>query len=123
MHERYFKAFTSFFGLRRNGNTKAKPPHKKKKYVATVWKKSAIRMEGKTLILSNGKGNESLEVKLSKKIDISDIDLIEPVYNKGQYQLHFVYKTEDAEDVKSDGVMGVDVGEIHPIVSFDGSHQ
>ena len=77
-------------------------------------------MEGKILILSNGKGNESLEVKLSKKIDISDIALIELVYNKGQYQLHFVYKTEDAEDVKSDGVMGVDVGEIHPIVSFDG---
>ena len=120
VRERYFKSWQGFFGLRRNGDTTSKPPHKLKKHVTTVWKKSAIRIKGKLLILSNGRSNKPLEVKLSKHIDISDIALIELVYDTGQYQLHFVYKTAEAEQVVSADVMGVDVGEIHPIVCCDG---
>ncbi len=43
------------------------------------------------------------------------------MYNRGQYELHFVYEI-DKETVKSEseGIVGVDIGEIHPMASHDG---
>ncbi len=120
VRERYFKSYQGFFALRKNGDKKAKPPHKQKKYQTTTWKKQAIRVIDNTLILSMGKGNKPLEVELSKAIDISNIALINLVYDTGQYELHFVYRTNKPIKSECDGVMGVDIGEIHPIVCNDG---
>ena len=99
---------------------KSKPPYKEKKYQTTTWKKSAIRVKDGVLILSNGKGNTPLTIPIPDNIDISDIATISLVYNNGQYALHFVYKTDKPTQSESDEVCGVDIGEIHPIVSFDG---
>ena len=76
------------------------------------------------LILSNGRGNKPLEVNLPQKFDVkdakSDIALVELVYDKGQYCLHFVYNVCKPVKSKSEGLVGVDIGEIHPMVSHDG---
>ena len=75
--------------------------------------------------LSNGQGNEPLYIALPKNFDvkyaIAHIAIVELVYDKGQYSLHFVYGIEK-ETVKSDGegVVGVDIGEIHPMVNHNG---
>lgn len=53
-------------------------------------------------------------------IDVDKIVVIHLVFNNGQYELHFVHKTEDVEQVEADKVMSVDIGEIHPIVCHDG---
>lgn len=120
VRERYFKSWQAFFALRRNGNKEAKPPRREKKYQTTTWKKSAIRVKEGVLILSNGKGNQPLKITISDKIDISDIATISLVYDNGQYALHFTYKYDDSEASESDNVIGVDIGEIHPIVCNDG---
>ena len=125
---RFFKARKSYRELRKNGDTKAKPPYRDKLFQTTTWKKQAIRFEkdlfGKKLILSNGRRNRALCVSLPKKFDMkcaeSNIAMIELVYDKGQYFLHFVYNIEKPVKSKVDGVVGVDIGEIHPIVSHDG---
>ena len=129
VRERYFKGWQGFFSLRKNGETTAKPPHKPKNFQTTTWKKSAIRFKetllGKLVILSNGRGNPALEIPLPKSFDFSKtetIAILNLVYTHGQYELHFVYNTEKPDVSKADGVVGVDIGEIHPIVSHDGEH-
>ena len=126
VRSRYFKNRKGFRELRKNGDKKAKPPHKDKIYQTTTWKKSAIRfVANRKLRLSNGQGNEPLYVALPKNFDvqyaISHIAIVELVYDKGQYSLHFVYGVEK-ETLKSagEGIVGVDIGEIHPIVSHNG---
>ena len=125
VRSRYFKNWHSFRVLRRNGDKTARPPHKKKTFQTTTWKKSAIRFKdglfGKQVVLSNGRGNKPLVVDLPKKFNIKNIPaIINLVYNRGQYELHFVYKIDKAVECKSEGIVGVDIGEIHPMVSHDG---
>ena len=52
----------------------------------------------------------------------ANIAVVNLVYTQGQYELHFVYNTEKPTKLETDGVVGVDIGEIHPIVSHDGQH-
>ena len=127
--QRYCQNYKTFFGLRSNGDKDAKPPHKTKIYQTTTWKKSGIRFQealhGKVVILSNGRGTPSLEIPLPKSFDFSktaNIAIVNLVYTHGQYELHFVYNTEKTDMSKAAGVVGVDIGEIHPIVSHDGQH-
>lgn len=126
VRSRYFKNWYGFRVLRRNGDKTARPPHKEKRFQTTTWKKSAIRLKetifGKQVVLSNGRNNEPLVVDLPKKFDIKNTPaLINLVYSRGQYELHFVYKSDESVKSEAEGVVGVDIGEIHPIVSHDGA--
>ena len=71
---RFFKARKACRELRKNGDKKARHPHREKYFQTTCWKKAAIKfrndMFGKVLILSNGRGNKPLEVNLQKNFDI-----------------------------------------------------
>ena len=124
VRKRYFKNHKGFREKRKNGDKKAKPPHRDKKFQTTTWKKSAIHFKGNMIVLSNGQGNEPLKVQLPKNFDlkyaISHIAIVELVYNNGQYTLHFVYNVGKPVKSKAKGVVGVDIGEIHPMVSHDG---
>jgi len=127
VRERYFKNRKAYRALRRNGNTTAKPPYKYKRFQTTTWKKSAIRFKetscGQGVVLSNGRGNLPLQIPLPKLFNLSltpNIVLVNLVYTHGHYELHFIYNTEKPDTSKADGVVGVDIGEIHPIVSHDG---
>ena len=129
VRERYFKNRKAYRALRRNGNTTAKPPHKTKRFQTTTWKKSAIRFKetlfGYVVVLSNGRGTPPLQIPLPKMFNlsiVSKIALVNLVYTHGHYELHFVYNTDKSRKIKADGVVGVDIGEIHPIVSHDGQH-
>ena len=129
VRERYFRSYQGFFGLLRNGDKTARPPHKSKRFQTTTWKKSAIHFKetslGKGVRLSNGRGTASLEIPLPKSFDFSktaNIAIVNLVYVHGHYELHFVYNTEKTDMSKADGSVGVDIGEIHPIVSYDGQH-
>ena len=130
VRQRYFKCRKAYRALRQNGNhTTAKPPHKTKRFQTTTWKKSAIRFKetscGLVVVLSNGRGNPALQIPLPKLFNLSltsHIALVNLVYTHGHYELHFVYNTEKPPKVEADGVVGVDIGEIHPIVSHDGQN-
>ncbi len=124
VRRRYFKNRKGFRELRKNGHKNAKPPHKDKKFQTTTWKKSAIHFKKDILVLSNGLGNEPLKVRLPKNFDLAyamtHIAIVELVYNKGQYSLHFVYGVAKPLKSKEKGIVGVDIGEIHPMVTYDG---
>ena len=124
VRRRYFKNRKGFREKRKNGDEKAKPPYRDKRFQTTTWKKSAIHFKGKMLVLSNGQGNEPLKVRLPKNFDLkyamAHIAIVELVYDKGQYSLNFVYGVGKPLKSNAEGVVGVDIGEIHLMVSHDG---
>jgi len=125
----YFKSWASYAVLKKTGGIrKPKPPNKKKKYRTTHWKKSAIRfyesgLLGKRVLLSMGAGRPRLDIKLPKNFDMSTnhlIATIELVYDYGQWELHFTYYETIEKPEAGNGVIGIDLGEVHPMVCFDG---
>ncbi len=124
VRRKFFKNRKGFREKRKNGDKKAKPPHRDKRFQTTTWKKSAIRFNGNMLILSNGRRGEPLKVRLPKTFDLvyamAHIAIVELVYDKGRYTLHFVYNVGKPLKSKEKGIVGVDIGEIHPMASYDG---
>ena len=129
VRERYFKSWKSYAALKKSGGVeKPKPPNKRKNYMTTRWKKSAIRfvegsLFGKRVELSLAQGQPKIEIPLPSNFDMSKAEHIATIdlcYTYGQWTLHFSYKyhTETTETGKE--VVGVDIGEIHPIASHDG---
>ena len=115
--------------MKKNGSIQTpKPPNKRKNYLTTRWKKSAIgfvesSLFGKRVELSMAQGQPKIEIPLPKNFDMSKaahIATIDLCYNYGQWTLHFSYKYETETTETGQEVVGVDIGEIHPIVSHDG---
>ena len=131
VRERYFKSWKSYSAVKKSGGIEnPKPPHKPKTFLTTRWKKSAItfvedRHLGKRVRLSMGRGRPKLEIPLPKDFNITQaahIATIELYYNYGQWELHCSYRYEIEKNEAGEGIIGVDIGEIHPIVSHDGQN-
>ena len=131
IRKQYFKSWQSYWKLKQSQCIEnPKPPHKKKSYMTTRWLKSAIRFQdgtlfGKRVVLSMGKGRKALDIPLPNSFDMSKTDAIATIdlcYNHGQYALHFTYNLDIEITQIGSNIMGVDIGEIHPIVCHDGLH-
>lgn len=129
VRERYFKSWKSYSVLKKRGGVeKPKPPNKRKNALTTRWKKPAIRfvegsLFGKRVELSMAQGEPKIEIPLPNNFDMSKaahITTIDLCSNYGQWTLHFSYKYETETTATGEEVVGVDIGEIHPIVSHDG---
>ena len=127
--QRYFKSWASYASLKKSGGVqKPKPPNKRRNYLTTRWKKSAIRfvegsLFGKRVELSMAQGQPKIDIPLPSNFDMSKsehIATIDLCYNYGQWTLHFSYKYETETTETGKEVVGVDIGEIHPITSHDG---
>ena len=127
--QRYFKSWKSYSTLKKSGSIQnPKPPNKEKNYLTTRFKKSAIRfvegtLFGKRVELSLAAGQPKIDIPLPSNFDMSKAEHIATIdlcYNYGQWTLHFSYKYETETTETGEEVVGVDIGEIHPIVSHDG---
>lgn len=56
----FFASLKSWRKRKKQGDPDAHPPHRRKWYFRIEYKRSAMKLENKTLRLSNGKGNEPL---------------------------------------------------------------
>ena len=125
VRKQYFKSWKSYSALEKSGSIqKPKPPRKRKTYMTTRWLKSAITFAEKCVELSMGKGRPKLHIPLPKKFDMSKAEHIATIdlcYNHGQWTLHFSYRYETEVTETGDSIIGVDIGEIHPIVSHNGA--
>ncbi len=128
--QRYFKSWKSYSAVKKSGSIeKPKPPNRRKNYMTTRFKKSAIRfvedtLFGKRIELSLAQGQPKIDIPLPSNFDMSKsehIATIDLCYNYGQWTLHFSYKYETETTETGKEVVGVDIGEIHPIVSHDGT--
>ncbi len=126
--KRYFAAWRSYSTHKRNGNTDARPPHKRKSFMTTRWNYTAIRFDktllGNSLSLAMGSGRKRFDILLPNSFDMSCADnmaTVDLVHEYGEWTLNFTYRFDDEPtDETGDGVLAVDIGEIHPMVTHDG---
>ena len=118
----YCGARRSFFSnLKSNPN--AKPPHKTRKFHTFTWRATGISYKRSKLRLSMGKCREPLYIKIDKKFYKKIPTEVSMVYNRTthQYEFHATYDTKPKNYAPRVGkAVAVDMGEIHPIVTFDG---
>ena len=119
----YCGARRSFFSNRKNGET-ARPPFKRAWYHTFTWRASGITYSRGKLRLSMGKDRDAISIKIDKKFHKKVPAEVSLVYNKNThiYEFHATYDTTPQKHKpKEKYVVAVDLGEIHPIVSFDGN--
>jgi putative transposase len=111
-----FEASLKSWRTRRKGNPHAKPPWRRRKYFKVIYKSSAIRLTEGILRLSNGKGNEALEIPwrydLPRRVEIG--------WEGTQYELRAIYEVPIEQSSLGEGTAAIDLGEIHPFTMFDG---
>ena len=119
----YVGAFKSFLAKRKKDAT-ARPPYRTGKYHTFVWTGMSISTRGKHLRLSMGKGAEPILLPVAEKRYQGIVPArVEVVYNRNKrgYDIIATYEVERLKRRETGGVVAVDMGEIHPIVDFDGS--
>ncbi len=111
----YFDALQAYFEVKKS-DPEAKPPKRTPRYFKVRWKSGAIRLKGGNLILSNGKGREPVILENVKEKP----KYVEMHFKRGHYYFALVYKVDVPPKQETGITVSVDMGEIHPIVSFDG---
>jgi len=116
-----FKAFKTIRATRKNGNPKARYPRKRKRYRATAWNGEwNVRVEDGRLRLSMARDHGPLYHPLPDGLD-GRIRQVSLVWDRNKYVLHLSCEYErEIPDPPGDGVLAIDLGEIHPAVAFDG---
>ena len=120
----YCGARRSFFSNKKT-NPKAKPPKKTRKFHTFTWRATGISYKRGKLRLSMGKDREPVLIKIDKKFHRLVPSEVSLVYNRTtrQYEYHATYDTKPKKAKATVGTaVAVDMGEIHPIASFDGTH-
>lgn len=96
-------------------------PHWTKKFRTTTWFGTAIKREGDTLILSNGKGNTKIQIAFAIQDGLKVLE-VRLVFDKKsrKYNWHIVVENGKQPKVASGtNTVSVDPGEIHPAVVGD----
>ena len=120
----YCGARRSFFANRKS-NPNAKPPNKTRKFHTFTWRATGISYKRGKLRLSMGLDQDPLWIKIDKKFHKVVPAEVSLVYNRTtkQYEFHATYDTTPKKaKAKVGSAVAVDMGEIHPIVTFDGLH-
>ncbi len=111
----YFDTLKSFFEVRKS-HPDAKPPKRTPRYFKVRWKSGAIRLKDNQLMLSNAKGHAPVILENIKEKP----KYVEMFFKRGHYYFALVYKVAVPPKQETGITVAVDMGEIHPIVSFDG---
>lgn len=102
-------------------------PYRRKLWRTTIWKSSGIRVREGALLLALAKGSDPIRVGLPDHLrELPSDAFIEMrlVWDKAgrHYQWHLVIEDgTTADPAPGDNVAGIDLGEIHPATSSDGS--
>ena len=117
----YCGARRSFFSNRKT-NPNAKPPKKTRKFHTFTWRATGISYKRGKLRLSMGTGRGPLWLSIDKKFHKKVPAEVSLVYNRvsNQYEFQATYNTKPKKtNAKAGSVVAVDMGEIHPITTFD----
>jgi putative transposase len=119
----FYRACATTRALRRAGFSQARFPHRRKTFRTTVWKNTAIRRQGNTLVLSNGRGQPPILIPLPVSLHaILRVREVRLVYDKKacRYTWHLVVENgKQPKPAPGGNVVAVDLGEIHPAVVGD----
>ena len=115
----FFASLKSWRARKKQGDPDAHPPRKRKRYLRVEYKRSAMVLKDGKLRLSNGQGNAPL--LLDWPWELPQTVVIH--WTGEQYEAIATYKQEPVYGPFPPGkVAGIDLGEIHMAVSYDGEH-
>lgn len=112
----FFASLKSWRQRKKAGDTSAKAPHKRKWYFRIEYKHSAMNLKDGHLRLSNGKGNPPLI--LNWPWELPQTVVIH--WTGSEYEALATYQVEAAALPTGEKVAGIDLGEIHQAVGYDG---
>lgn len=103
---------------RKNGDMKARYPYRDKKHFQVVmYKESAIRVRGNRIVLSNGKGQSTLKIKLPKTIQKGKIVGAELGFRELRLTIN---QSPNLIESAGDNIIAADLGVIHLAAMTDG---
>ena len=110
----YFDSLKSYFRVSKS-NPDAKPPKRTPHFYKVRWIQNGITFKDGVVRLSNGKGNAAITLK-------SDVRpaYVEMYFQRGSYYFSLVYEVQIPPKRKTGKAVAIDMGEIHPIVSYNG---
>ncbi len=119
--EGFYKACKTAKANREQG---AKFPHKRKQWRTTIWKSSAIRRQGDTLLLSLARGRSPITLPLPLHLhDVLRVLEVRLMWDRcsRHYTWHLVVENgKQPKEAQGTATMAVDLGEIHPATITDG---
>ena len=97
------------------GEPRTALPYKTPEYQTVLWKDMALRLEGRYLLLSNGRGRAPLRLKLPEEYRRADIRRAELVWRADHFELCLMIDTgrEAPPPIEGRKLAGVDLGEVH----------
>lgn len=115
--DNFYASIKSANERKKKGDTDAKYPRRRKWFFKTTWKSTAIKLKDGTLILSNGRGNESLilpwQWSKPKQVELG-------WKQSGGYQLRAVYTVQVVAQPTGNLIAAVDLGELRSATTYDG---
>lgn len=118
----FFKACVTTRAIRKVDSS-VNFPWRQKRYRTTIWKNTAIKLVGRTVVLSLGKGRDKVAIDLPVSLgDILQVREVRLVYNKKvrRYDWHLVVENgKQPAQAPGTNTVSVDPGEIHPAVVGD----
>ena len=116
--EKFYTNLKSARSLRKE-NPDIRYPYKNKKWFCVHWKKSAIKVDGRAIQLSNGKGCQCIVFKLPVELADCQPKTVELIWQNGCW-LSITLEVEGKQQVLGYNTAAVDMGEIHAITITDG---
>jgi putative transposase len=115
--DNFYASIKSANERKKKGDTDAKYPRRRKWFFKTTWKSTAIKLKDGALILSNGRGNESLilpwQWSKPKQVELG-------WKQSGGYQLRAVYTVQVVAQPTGNLIAAVDLGELRSATTYDG---
>ena len=116
--EKFYDNLSSACTLRK-ANPSIRYPYKNKNWFCVPWKKSAVKVKGRLIHLSNGKGRQGMVFKLPKYLADCQPKTVDLIWRNG-YWLSITLGFEGKQQVLGFNTAAVDMGEIHAITITDG---
>lgn len=118
--ELYFECCDRTREIRKEEGGAWRYPYRKKSHFVVTWKKAALKRRGIYLLLSNGRGNEPLIVKLPQRLWESNIHQVQLVWHRTGYWLHVSVEEPPLHKAEGSKPVGADPGEVHVCAFTDG---
>jgi putative transposase len=122
--KKYLGAIQGSYKARKVGRTDIKYPWKEKKNYNTIWKGQNVRIKNNYILLC--KPRDTINKKLQNPVKIYsafipyNICYAEILYDNGlKLALNYWIDSEDYEQIESNNISAIDLGEIHTITSVD----
>ena len=116
--EKFYDNLKSARSLRKD-NPDIRYPYKTKNWFCVHWKQQAIKIKGRYIHLSNGKGRQGIIFKLPKYLALCNPRCVELIWRNG-YWLSITLDVDGKQQVLGFKLAAVDMGEIHAITITDG---